>query len=122
MLNFFKKRKSEPKNLEEVLDYLKKLEKKSEILSKELKNLKEESKFSIQKVGIVRFNPFSEVGGNQSFSIALLNGNNDGIIITSLYSRQENRIYGKPIKAGSSKYSLSDEEKRAIGEATGLKS
>ncbi|XOB41981.1 MAG: DUF4446 family protein [Candidatus Nealsonbacteria bacterium] len=122
MFNFFKKRKREPENFREILAYFKNLEKSFEKLSKELKSLKEESKFSIQKVGIVRFNPFSEVGGDQSFSIALLDGNNDGIVITSLYSREGNRIYGKSVKAGLSKYSLSNEEKKAINEAISLKS
>ena len=117
MFNFFKKRKKEPENLEEVLSQFKKLENNFETLSQELENLKKESKFSVQKVGIVRFNPFSEVGGDQSFSIALLDGNNNGIVITSLYSREGNRVYGKPIKAGVSEYSLSEEEKQAIEKA-----
>ncbi len=117
MFNFFKKRKKEPENFREILAYFKNLEKSFEKLSKELENLKEESKFSIQKVGIVRFNPFSEVGSDQSFSIALLDGNNDGIVITSLYTREGNRIYGKSVKASLSKYSLSKEEKSAIEKA-----
>jgi len=118
MFNFFKKRKKEPENFREILAYFKNLEKSFEKLSKELENLKEESKLSIQKVGIVRFNPFSEVGSDQSFSIALLDGNNDGIVITSLYAREGNRIYGKSVKASLSKYSLSKEEKSAIEKAT----
>jgi len=85
-----------------------------EKLFQEIEEMKEKNKFSIQKLGIVRFNPFSEVGGDQSFSIALLDGNNDGMVITSLYTRGSNRLYGKPIKAGSSQYSLSQEEKKAI--------
>lgn len=117
MFNFFKKKKKEPENLKEVLDYFKELEKNFEKLSQELENLKKENKFSIQKVGLVRFNPFSGVGGDQSFSIALLDGNNDGIIITSLYSREGNRVYGKPIKGGQSKYQLSKEEQESIDKA-----
>ena len=117
MFKFFKKRKKEPQNLKEVLVYLKNLEKNFENLSRDLENLKKESKFSLQKVGIVRFNPFSEVGGDQSFSIALLNSNDDGLVITSLYSREENRVYGKPIKGGESVYHLSKEEKEAIKKA-----
>lgn len=117
MFKFFKKKKKEPENLEEVLDYFKNLEKDFEKLSKELENLKKESQFFVQKVGIVRFNPFSEVGGNQSFSIALLDRNDNGIVITSLYTREGNRVYGKPIKAGLSEYSLSEEEKKAIEKA-----
>jgi hypothetical protein len=117
MFKLFKKNKKEPKNFKEVLAYFKDLEKNFEKLSQELENLKKESSFPIQKIGILRFNPFSEVGGNQSFSIALLDGNNNGIVITSLYSREGNRVYGKPIKNGQSEYSLSEEEKLAIEKA-----
>jgi len=117
MFNFFKKRKKEPENFQEILDYFKNLEKDFEKLSQELENLKRESKFSVQKVGVVRFNPFKEVGGNQSFSIALLDGNNSGVVITSLYTREGNRVYGKPIKNGRAEYLLSEEEKEAINKA-----
>lgn len=121
MLNFFKKRKKEyplgRENLKEVISQFRDLEKNFEKISEELENLKKESKFSVQKVGIVRFNPFREIGGAQSFSIALLDGNDNGVVITSLYTREENRIYGKPIKNGQSEYLLSAEEKEAINKA-----
>ncbi len=117
MFNFLRKNKKEPQDLKETLDELKKLKKQFEDLSQELLDLKSKNRFSLQKVGIVRFNPFNEVGSNQSFSAALLDENNDGLVITSLYAREENRVYGKPIKNGVSEYSLSDEEKRAIEEA-----
>lgn len=120
MLNFFKKRKKEPENLKEILAQFKDLEKNFEELSQEIENLKKEGKFSIQKVGLVRFNPFSEVGSDQSFSVALLDGNDDGVVITSLYSREGNRVYGKPIENGKSEYPLSNEEKKAIEKAKGL--
>jgi len=114
MFNFFKKRKEQPENLEEILVQFKELKENFERISLELENLKKENKFNIQKVGLVRFNPFREVGGNQSFSIALLDGTDSGVVITSLYTRNENRIYGKPIKNGQSEYLLSEEEKKAI--------
>ena len=114
MFNFSKKEKKEPKNLKEILSHFKILEENIENLSQEIEGLKKENKFSVQKVGIVRFNPFQEVGGDQSFSVALLDANNDGFVITSLYTRTENRVYGKPIKAGKSEYILSEEEKKAI--------
>jgi len=117
MFNFFKKQKKEPKNLKEVLNSFEELEKNFYKISQELENLKKEGKFSIQKVGIIRFNPFKEVGGNQSFSIALLDGNDSGIVITSLYSREGNRVYGKPIKDGNSEHLLSREEREAINRA-----
>lgn len=117
MLNFFKKTNKEPQNLKEVMNRFKGLEKNFEKLSQELDSLKKEGKFAVQKVGIVRFNPFSGVGGDQSFSIALLDGNDNGMVITSLYTREGNRIYGKPIKSGISEYLLSGEEKQAIEKA-----
>ena len=117
MFNFFKKTKKEPQNLKEVVAYLNNLEKNFENLSGELKNLKKESNFAVQKVGIVRFNPFSEVGSDQSFSVALLDKNDNGVAITSLYTREGNRVYAKPIKSGASEYLLSKEEKTAIEKA-----
>ena len=117
MFNFFKKTKKEPENFEEILIRFQDLKKDFEKISKEMAILKKNSKFSIQKVGMVRFNPFSEIGGDQSFSIALLDANNNGVVITSLYARGGNRVYGKPIKTGLSDYSLSEEENRAIEKA-----
>lgn len=69
----------------------------------------------LHKFGIVRFNPFKEVGGDQSFSIALLNGKNNGLVISSLYTREGTRIYSKAILTGETeKYPLTEEEKQAI--------
>ena len=117
MFNFFKKNKKQSPSFKKVLSSLGNLDKRIEVISKELENLKKESKFSVQRVGMVRYNPFSEVGSNQSFSVALLDGSNNGIVISSLYSREGNRVYGKPVKNGKSEYSLSDEEKKAISKA-----
>ena len=120
MINFFKKKKK-PENLDEVLKKQYILEKKLDEISKKLIELEKINKFSLQKVGIVRYNPFSGVGSNQSFSIALLNSGDNGVIITSLYTREGNRIYAKPIKNGKSDYQLSDEEKEAISKAKRFK-
>ncbi len=72
---------------------------------------------SIQKVAVVRFNPFKDTGGDQSFAIALLDKENNGVVISSLYSREGTRIYTKPIEKGDSSYHLSEEEKQAIQKA-----
>ncbi len=73
---------------------------------------------SFHKIGQVRFNPFKDVGGNQSFSIALLNGKNDGITLSSLFTREGARIYSKEIINGQSeKHPLTEEEKEAIKKA-----
>jgi hypothetical protein len=117
MFNFFKKTKKEPPTPKEILDLIQKLEKNFQQINQDLENFKKEMRFSIQKVGIVRFNPFKEVGGNQSFSIALLDREKNGLVITSLYSREGNRVYAKPIEKGNSRYQLSREEKEAIEKA-----
>jgi hypothetical protein len=70
---------------------------------------------SVHKVGVVRFNPFKEVGSNQSFAIALLDSKNSGTIISSLHTREGSRVYAKPIENGDSLlYPLTEEEKQAI--------
>ena len=68
----------------------------------------------IQKVGIVRYNAFRDVGSDLSFAIALLDRENNGVVLNGLYGSESSNIYAKPIKKGLSKYQLSDEEKSAI--------
>jgi len=70
--------------------------------------------YAVQKMGMIRFNPFGEVGGNQSFALALLDNYNTGVIILSLYSRDGVRIYAKPVKEGKSEYQLSKEEEESL--------
>ena len=114
MLGWFRKKKKEPQSLKEVLKKLKDVELEVKKVSADLKSLKEKNKDNIQKIGIVRYNPFSEIGGDQSFSVALLDDNDNGVVITSLYTREGNRVYGKPVVKGKSEYLLTEEEKKAI--------
>ncbi len=114
MLKFFKKKEKTPQNSKELLAQFEELKKSFEKVAKKLEDLENKNQFNIQKIGIVRFNPFQEMGGNQSFSIAILDGKDNGVVITSLYGKEGNRIYGKPIKEGGSEYLLSEEEKQAI--------
>lgn len=86
-------------------------------LKKELEKIKKDSRFFAQKIGVIRFNPFEEQGGDQSFSVALLDGQDDGFIITSLHGQQETRVYAKPIEQGKSKYPLSKEEQEVLEKA-----
>lgn len=73
---------------------------------------------SVHKVGIVRFNPFKDLGGDQSFSIAFLDGENSGLVISGLHTREGNRVYAKPVENGKAvKYPLTEEEKDAIQRA-----
>lgn len=99
-------------NLKEILTGLDKAKKK-------LSELEEANKFCFQKASLVKFNPFSELGGDQSFSLALLDDNDQGIVITSLHGRQATRIYTKLI--GDDKVKLSEEEKKAIKQASKTK-
>lgn len=69
---------------------------------------------SIQKVHTLRFNPFRDQGGNQSFATCMLNEEGDGVVVSSLYSRDKVSVYAKPIKNLTSEYELSIEEKEAL--------
>jgi len=68
----------------------------------------------IQKVGLVRFNPFSELGGDHSFCLAILDDRDTGVVITGLHTRDRTRVYMKDIKNGKSSLELSAEEKKAV--------
>jgi hypothetical protein len=74
---------------------------------------------AFQRVGIVRYNPFEETGGNQSFALALLDAAGDGWVLSSLHARSGTRVYAKAITGGRSDAGLSAEETAAIAQATG---
>ncbi len=76
--------------------------------------LESRSQRSLQRIGLVQFNPFEDTGGNQSFALALLDGRDDGIVISSLHSRGMTRIYAKSLAAGRPEGALSDEEAQAV--------
>lgn len=105
-------------NLIKVLEAVKNVEKKNtksiSTVEKRVKNIEKDSVFNVQKVGLIRFNPFSEIGGDHSFSLSLLDGKDDGLVITGLHTRERTRLYVKPVKKGKSNYELSKEEKKAI--------
>ena len=99
--------KKQDENIKEIFDRIKRLEGVSEK--------------TFQKIGMVRFNPFNDMGGNQSFAVALLNDKNDGFVISSLFIKEGNRVYAKSIKVGQSDYPLSKEEKEAVEKAINQK-
>ena len=81
----------------------------------ELENIKMHTDSYFQKFSLERFNPFESTGGDQSFIIALLNGQNDGFVISSLHSRDGTRIYAKEISGGrANSHEFSNEEKAII--------
>lgn len=113
------------KNMEDVvIQHLRKTEDQEKDIIKlfeQVKELQDVSQKTFQKIGTVRFNPFSDIGGNQSFAIALLDNRNNGFIISSLYIKEGSRVYAKAIKNGQSDFSLSKEEKEALSIAIDVK-
>lgn len=86
-------------------------------LAKQLSELESAGRLHVQKVGLIRFNPFKELGGDHSFSLAILDGDDTGVIITSLHTRDRTRVYMKSIKKGKTDMELSEEEKKALTKA-----
>jgi hypothetical protein len=84
-----------------------------------MKNIESRLKRSIQAVETIRFNPFKGTGsgGNQSFATSFLNEKGDGLVISSLYSRERVSVYAKPIKKLTSEFELTEEEKEATDRA-----
>jgi len=72
---------------------------------------------SIRNIETIRFNPFVDAGGNQSFAIAFMNDEGDGVVMSSLYARDRMSIFAKPIKKGKSEFELSSEEKNVLEKA-----
>jgi len=104
--------------LEKILKTLSSEGEKVDALAKRLAKLEKEGNLHVQKVGLVRFNPFSDTGGNQSFVLALLDGQDNGLVFSTLHSRDQTRIYAKPIKGGKGRgFDLSKEEQEAIQKA-----
>jgi hypothetical protein len=72
---------------------------------------------SFSRIGLVRFNPFEDTGGNQSFALAMLDGHGDGFVVSSLHARAGTRLYAKAVSGGTSDAALSDEEGEALRQA-----
>lgn len=102
--------------LSELIARIMKLEIKLEIQEPKIAFLEKTAKISVQKVGFKRYNPFTETGGDQSFTIALLDWQNNGVIFSSLYLREGVRVYAKNIAGGKPVQPLSDEEKEVLEE------
>lgn len=112
------------KNLEEDLvtymDRVDKVEKQNMDILNQIKNLENDVTKCIQKVGMVRYNAFKDTGSDLSFALALLDENNDGVVLNGIYSREMSNIYAKPVEKGKSTYTLSEEEAQAIEKAVSV--
>jgi hypothetical protein len=104
--------------LKNIAASLKTTEAELAILDKNIKQIRKDDIYHFQRLGFVRFNPFSDTGGDQSFCICLLDQNNCGFVITSFHSREQTRIYAKSIINGRCEQSeLSKEESEAVKHA-----
>ena len=109
------------KNLEEMLvaagKKLNQLEETQNKIDKHLTTIDTRLNKSIRNVETLRFNPFVEAGGNQSFAIALLNDEGNGVILSSLYARDRMSVFAKPVVSGKSSFELTEEEKIVLNKA-----
>lgn len=100
--------------LTRTLQELEKTQEELQQLQQKHGQLREQVKGCIQKVKMERYDAFDAMGGEMSYSILLADENNDGIILTSIYGREDNRCYAKDVKGGKSSYVLAEEEKKLL--------
>ena len=109
------------KNIEEDLENFMyktaRVEKQNIEIIENIKNLSSDMTKCIQKIGIVRYSAFKDTGSDLSFALALLDENNNGVVLNGIYSREMSNIYAKPVKNGKSTYTTSEEENQAIQKA-----
>jgi len=115
--------RTKKESIDEILDVLldnqKRLSEENINFRKELKEEILSSRLHIQKIGLVRFNPFERMGGEQSFIVALLDKEENGLTLNFIYTKEGLRVYTKKIKNGKGEgYDLSEEEKKAIEKST----
>lgn len=112
------KRLGNSNNIEEMLNiYLEKVEnveKENKDMKVHYEELDKSVSKCIKKIGIVRYSAFKDMGSDLSFAVALLDDNNNGIVLNGIYSVENSNIYAKPIENGKSKYTISEEEQKAI--------
>jgi hypothetical protein len=106
------------RNLEEILesqmDGWQEIDQKMDRVMEAARRVESDYRQAIQHVGILRFNPFSDTGGDQSFCVAMLNGDGSGVVLTSIYNRNNCRVYAKPVENGQCRYQMSAEEVEAL--------
>lgn len=103
--------------LKKYIDSVEKVGEEQEYLENYCSKLDENMNTCMQKIGLVRYSAFKDTGSDLSFTLAILDKYNDGIVLNGIYSREMSNIYAKPVKEGKSTYTLSEEEKEAIEKA-----
>ena len=112
-----KKAKDLEENIFILEENISKLRSAKEKIERELVEVNKKLKKSIRGLETIRFNPFPDQGSNQSFAVGLLNEDGDGVVFSSLYSRERMSIFAKPVKNGKSEYELTTEEKEVLDKA-----
>lgn len=112
--------KNVQKSLEEYISRVEDVQKENIELKNYCKQLDQAITGCIQKVGLVRYSAFKDTGSDLSFTLALLNEENTGVVLNGIYSREMSNIYSKPVEKGISTYTLSEEEKQAIDKAINM--
>ena len=117
----FMKKLGNGKDIEEDLENymyrVERVEKQNAEILNYIKNIDNDLNKCIQKIGIVRYNAFQDTGSDLSFALALLDEENNGVVLNGIYSREMSNIYAKPVENGKSKYTISEEEDWAIQKA-----
>lgn len=107
-----------PENLEDILNAIvskiKGLEQGHEDTNNNLTNTANQASTAVKKLGLIRFNSFADEGGNLSFCLAMLDSDNNGVVLTSLHGRQQNRMYAKKVLGSVGEVALNDEEQQAV--------
>ena len=108
-------------NIERMLmghiDEVKKVVEKSEQLDMENKRIDALLQTAVTRVGVVRFRAFEDMGSDLSYAVALLDSHNNGVVLSSIFGREDSRSYVKPITNGSSSYTMTQEEEQALHDA-----
>lgn len=106
------------RNLEEVfaahLETVARVDRRMDAVEQAVAVLQAQIPHCLQKISLLRYDAFDDVGGEQSFTVALLDQRGDGILLTSVYSRMDVRVYAKSIRNGRASHTLSAEEERVL--------
>lgn len=112
---------SDAKSLEEKIDTAIKLSEKNSSaavnIQEEISSIKKDAKLNLKKVGIIRYNAFSDMGSDMSYAVAILDDYGSGVVMSSIYGREDFRAFAKPVVECESKHRLSEEEQKAISKA-----
>lgn len=113
----FDNKESIEETLRKYISIVNNVNEENKIISSNYVNLERQLNKCAQKIGLVRYNAFDDVGSDLSFALAILDNENNGIVLNAIYARTSSNIYAKPIENGNSKYALSEEEIKAVNRA-----